>query len=502
MSGRNGTTGNRVNAKSVSRVRIPALPKFYLSRRRLWVLGGLAAASLVVLACAPAQYLGRQQDDLLYIVASESLLAGRGLRNLVLVGQPAMTSVSPLFPLLLAPLTWLSRGRYGWLEAFSALLLAASPWAIWLFLRGALDELTAALIAALCALSPFYLSQAGAVMSEPAFLLLTLALLWAARARKTRAVSWLLLAVTQLRSAGLALLPAACAGAWKSRRWRAAVLAAAPTVAAWLAWTWWSRASGSGAEKLDELALSYSAGGAARLARVVVSNAAFYASEWGSSALPERWGAGAGALAAGGALCAAAAAGCWKRLRQDPLDAALWALAGTAALHLVWPWQYERYLIMPLPLLYLAAAWGLGRRAAPVLGALLAAQILFHVPRWVEGTSWRQPELSRAYAAARAQARPGDVLASILPLRDGFLCGLPAAPLVPARDGPSLREKLSAEHATLVLWQDGLDLGLTLERTAVVHRELEAVRSALGDARSFRLVYSDAQEGARLYRVR
>ncbi len=436
----------------------------------------------------------------MYVVATESLLAGRGLRNLLVLGQPAMTNVNPVFPLLLAPVAWLAAGRYGWLQAFCALLLAASPWAIWLYLREELDDTAAALAALLCASSPFFLSQSGTIMSEAPFLLLSLALLAAARSRRAGAASALLLAVSQLRQAGLALGPAACAP-WKKRELRKAALVAAPSLAAWLAWTAWSRGSAAGAQKLDELALAYSAG-LGRAVLVAAANLRFYVREWGSCVLPGSAGAGPAALAAGAALAAAAGCGVFLRLRRDARDPASWALLATVGLHLLWPWQYERYLIMPLPLLYLAAACALAARARAAFGALLAAQLLFQAPRWVQGTDWASPELPRTYAALRARSSATDVLASPLYVRDAFHAGLRAVPLPPAQGSAALREALRKEGATLVLWQDGLDLGLSLDGTAAVRGELDRIRLALQDRGAFDLVLDEPAERARVYRLR
>lgn len=503
MSGRNGTTGNRVGSNSPRGFEsLPFRQLFSIPSRRLWILGGLTAASLLILACAPAQYLGRQQDDLLYLVAAESLLKGHGLRNLWLPGQPAMTSVNLVFPLLLSPIVWLARGRYEWVQAFCALLWASAPWSVWLYLRRKLDEVPAALAALVCATSPFVLSQAGCVMSEAVFLPLSLAALAAAEAQETAAASTLLLALSQLRQAGLALLPAACAPALRRNKgWRAAAMAA-PALAGWLAWTLWSRAQAGGAQKLDELALSYSAAGLSRLGAVAWDNLRFYVAEWGSCLLPRSLGSGPAGLAAGVLLATLVLFGMLRRLRREPGEAAAWALLGVAALHLLWPWQYERYLIMPLPLLCLALAWALGRRASAALAALLAAQLVFHAPIWLGGTNWKRPELEKTYAAARAAAKPGEVLASALFLRDGFLSGLPSLPLPPATSAKALAFALEREGAGLVLWQDGLDLGLSLDRTAVVRAELDADRRFLDDAGAFSLVFAEPREGARLYRLR
>ncbi|MBI3554402.1 MAG: hypothetical protein HY077_18045 [Elusimicrobia bacterium] len=460
----------------------------------------LAIASVMILACAPAQYLGRQQDDLLYLIGAHSLLEGR-FRLLTVPGQPPLYMIGPGFPALLAPLA-LAAGENWWVyQAFCALLLAAAPWLLWRWLRSRLDGISAMLVCGLFALSPLVLSQAGTVMSEGPFLIAALGLLLAVeRPAPKTASAWLLLA-TQTRTAALALLPAAIARPLSKRRWKEAALVGAPALSGALAFSLWSRAvSGSAQQKLEELAASY-AGGLGRLPSVAWENSSYYLSSWGASFMPVSWSAAAPAVGAG--LLSIAILGAWKILRRDRWEPALWLLAGTALLHLAWPWHYERYLIMPLPFLLWCLAEGLGRAAKPALAALLLCQGVFQSPQWLgHRQAWTKPELAGTYAWIKTRTKPSDVLASVMYVRDGFLSARPALPLPPSPDARSLHETLSSRKVRYILWQDGLDLGLSLDSSSAVRIQLERDADGLKDASYFKPVHEEPGEQARLYELR
>ncbi len=466
-----------------------------LTRARVGTGAALAVASVAILASAPAQYLGRQQDDLLYLIGSRSLLEG-SFRLLTVPGKPPLSMINVGFPLLLAPVTLLAGDDFVWHQAFCALLLAACPWALWAWLKRRVEPLAALLIALCFACSPLVLSQAGTVMSEAPYLLMTIALLWALELKKAPYASAALAALTQTRLAAVSLIPAALTS--KKR-----ALALAPALAGLGLWTLWSRRAAGALQKTQELGLAYS-GGIGRVFSVAADNARFYLASLGSCALPRSLGGGALPVVVGAAFCAAAALGCRARLRKDVRDPLVWALAGTAALHLLWPWQYERYWIMPLPLLLAAAAHGLGKaRARAALGALLLGELVFHVPMWISHRgAWERPELAATYAWIKGHVAPGSLLSSALYVRDGYLAGLPSVPLSTARDARELSTSMKRLRAGWVLREDGLDLGLALPGSAPVARELASVDAALGDPSYFRLAYVNPEEHARVYQVR
>lgn len=483
---------------------VPSAPRILkLSRERLWTAAALSAASLAILASAPAQYLGRQQDDLFYLIGSRSLLEGR-YRLLTVPGEPPLYHMNPGWPLVLAPVTLLFGERFAFHQGFAALLLAAAPWLLWLWLRRRVEPAAAVLIATAFAFSPLVLSQAGTVMSEAFSLLLTIALLSALERGRAGAASAALLGLVATRMAALALLPATAASAWAKRRWKSPWFVLGPALAALAAWTLWSWRAAGTLQKTEELRLSYSSGGLGRVLSVALENAAFYLASLGSCALPEVLGGGKLGLALGFALAAAAVVGCRKLLKRDRRDPLVWSLAGLAALHLVWPWQYERYWIAPLPLLLAAAAQGLGKENARwALGALVAAELMFHVPRWAShGGPFETPELAATYAWLSAHTEPRDIIASALYVRDGYWSGRPAIPLPPAPSSQALADDLRRFRARWVVDEGGLELGLARARTAVVAGELERLSAALKDRRLFRLAHEETSEDARVYEVR
>ena len=463
--------------------------------RLTWIAPALAAGSALVLMSAPAQYLGRQQDDLLYIVASQSLARG-SYRLSTVVGRPLIPMITPGWPALLLPISWLFPRHLGAYEAFAAALQALVPWACYAWLRRREVSVAASLLAALlCASSPLLLSQAGAVMSETPFLLAELALLAALdsprRDGKT-AGAWLA-GLLLLRPAAAALFPATLAPLRRKARqlaWAAAMPALALGAWAFLGWlaargapTEAGKRAFQGRSWLHPFAL----GG--------LDKPLFYARALGGAFLPRSWAEAGGAAALGALLLALAAWGCVKALRRRTDEPAVWALGGTAALHLAWGWTYERYWIPMLPLLWWACATALGRRAAPALGALLALQLAFGAPAWVLGTSWRTPELSGTYSWLASNLPPDAALASAAYLRDGYYAGRPSAPL-PDADGPAeFARQLAAQRVRYVLWQDGLDIG----GAAALEDKLARAQASLSDPRYFTTIHEDDTERARVY---
>jgi hypothetical protein len=441
----------------------------------LWPRVLLAAASLTVLASAPAQYLGRQQDDLLYIIGSQALLQGH-YRLFTLVGAPPLTMITPGFPLLLLPVTLLGGENLAAHQVFSALALAALPWAFFLWLKERLDEGVSALVSALAVTSPVMLSQAGTVMSEPFYTLIAVALLLALEKRQELA-GWGYLFLTQVRPAGLS-----AAGALKPRLWL-------PAAGGALAWSLWSFAVSGEVQELQEIRLSFAGQGWSFPFQVAFDNIVFYLSAWGGSYTP--WLP----FLAGLGLAALAARGCWKK--KGP---AAFMLAGAALMHLFWAWQYERYLIPLLPWLLWGAAEALGRRAKPVLFGLLLLQTGLHTWRWaLRPSPYSQPELAAAYTWLRANTQQRDALASALPVRDGYWSVRPASPLPDAESAEDFAARLKKRGVRWVLWQAKLDVGLSSARSAAIGRLLERAKTHL-DTKKFRLAYQDDE--SRIYYVR
>jgi hypothetical protein len=469
-------------------------PRLPVPPRSLLVL---TACALLVLAFAPAQYFGRQQDDLLYYFGARALASGRYCLE-TSPACPALAMINPGWPLILAPLA-LVTDRPGAFQAFAALVLAAAPFAVWAWLRRRFDETTALLGAALTASSPLALAQAGVPMSEAPFLLFLLALLAAAESRRARASGILGALLLLLRTAGVAALPASVAPFLLARRARAAAEAALPPLAAYALWSAWSWSRTRGVDKLTLLAATYRGSAPLKLASVAAANARYYAAAWGTCFLPASLAYGGLALALGLALFALALGGVVRALRRRRDDPAAWALLGFAALHALWGWQYERYLIPLIPLLVWAVAEALGRAAKPALFALLALQLAGQtLPRLGQPSPWAEPELARSYAWLAARPRPA-LLASAENVRDGWYAGLPNVAL-PDEDGAeAFAADLKRMRVSFVLRQDALDVGLGADASSATRRGLERAFAHLDDTRLFRKVHEEPGERAEIY---
>ncbi|MBI4061200.1 MAG: hypothetical protein HY403_07195 [Elusimicrobia bacterium] len=458
----------------------------------------LAACALLVLAFAPAQYFGRQQDDVLYFIGARALAMGRYCL-LTSPGCPPLTMINPAWPAMLAPLAWFTE-RPGPFQAVSALFLAAVPAALWAWLRRRSDETTALLAAALFASSPLALSQSGAVMSEAPFTLALLAMLAAAESGSARTAGLAAAVLLLTRTAGVAALPALAAPFL--RRPRDAARALLPPALALGSWALWSWSRIHSVEKFDMFSLTYGEKPLAKLARVAASNARYYASEWGGCFFPPPLVESPLAALLGALLAAAALRGLVLALRRRGDDPAAWALAATALMLGVWGWQYERYMIPLLPLLLWALAAGLGRAAKPALAVLLVLQLAAQtLPRLGRPSPWAEPELARTYAWLAARPRPA-LLASAEPARDGWLSGLPSRPLPVAESGEDFAAALKAGRVTLILRADGRDYGLDADETAAPRREVERAHRRLEDPRFFRKLYSSPAERTAVYEPR
>jgi len=87
-------------------------------------------------------------------------------------------------------------------------------------------------------------------------------------------------------------------------------------------------------------------------------------------------------------------------------------------------------------------------------------------------------------------------------VRDGFIEGRPASPLPASPDAASFHDALTAHKARWVLWQDAVDLGLSLDATSVVRGQLALDARHLSDAAYFTLVHEEPSEHARVYQIR
>jgi len=457
----------------------------------------LAACALLVLAFAPAQYFGRQQDDLLYYIGARALTEGRYCL-LTTPGCPPLTMINPGWPLLMTPLAFLT-DRPAAFQAFSALILASTPLAVWAWMRRRGDETTALLVAALFASCPLVLAQSGAPMSETPYLLALLGMLAAVEAARPRAAGFLAALLLLLRTAGVAALAALLIPFLRARRWRDAIAAAWPPALAYSLWAAWSWRKTHGLDKAQLLAGTYAEGSWSKPLRMALANARYYLSEWGGCFLPPSRTSGHLALMLGAALAAGACLGLARALRRRAHEPAAWALLGAAALHAFWGWQYERYLIPVLPLLLWALVEGLRQRAKPTLAVLLTLQLLMQtLPRLGRPSPWARPELALTYEWLSARRRPA-LLASVEHVRDGYYCGLPNVPLPDDARDEDFAARLKALRVGYVLRAEGLDLGLDADPGSPLRRGVERAFSHLDEARLFRKVHEEPEEHAAVY---
>ena len=471
-------------------------PRFFPPRSAF----ALAACALLVLAFAPAQYFGRQQDDALYLIGARALAMGRYCL-LTSPGCPPLTMINPAWPALLSPLAWLTE-KTGPFQAASALLLAGLPLALWGWLRRRTDEDTALLCACLFASSPLVLAQSGVVMSEPLFTLALLAMLAAAESGRALGAGLSAAMMLLTRTAGVSALPALAAAFLRKDKPREALRAGLPPLLAFAAWSAWSWSKIHAVDKFSMFSFTYGDNPAAKLARVAAANARYYAGAWGACFLPPAHADGILAVLLGAALAAAALRGLVLILKRTPRDPAAWALIGTVLMLGVWGWQYERYMIALLPLLLWTLAAGLGRAAKPALIALLVLQLGAQtLPRLGRPNAWTEPELAKTYAWLASRPKPA-LLSSGEPVRDGWLSGLPNLPLPVADSDEAFAAALKKARVTYVLRVDGQNYGLDADPTAAPRRQLEQAYRRLEDPKFFRLVHEEPGERATVYEPR
>jgi hypothetical protein len=445
----------------------------------------LVACALLILAFAPAQYFGRQQDDVFFLVAARALTLGHYCL-LTTPGCPAITLANPGYPLLMAPLAFFTE-RPGVFQAFSALLLALSPAALWFWLRRRTDEVTALLAAGLFASSPLVLAQSGSVMSEVPYMLALFGLLIAAEDGREGPAGFWAAALLLFRTAGLAVLPALR---------RKSLLPPVVVAAAWGAWCFTTTGS---VAKFSLLPATYAGRSIGTPLVVATSNALWYAQVWGGCFLPPRLADSGLALTLGLFLAAASALGLSRVLRRRRDDPAAWAFICSFALLLVWGWRYERYLITLVPFLAWTLAEGWGRNGQVGLAALLFLQLAGQtLPRLGRPSPWAEPELKATYAWLAAQPRT-TLLASVESVRDGYLSGLPNIPLPDVDGAAAMAEILKKRKVAYVLRVDGLEYGLEHDPSSDIRRGVERAQAQLGDTRYFRLVHDEPSEGAKVY---
>ncbi|HAH08440.1 MAG TPA: hypothetical protein DCM05_18255 [Elusimicrobia bacterium] len=460
------------------------------------VLLGLCAA--LCLASLGAYYVGFFNDDAFYLVGARSLLGG-SFTELSHPAQPPLSAYLPGYPLLLAPLVGLFPNS---VLPCQLLSIALTLGAVLLAFR-LLGEAAAV---GLFALSPLALSLSGTVLSDPAYLFLTMLLLAAVRAAwkeegLRRWVPSCLLAsfAFYLRPVGAAFPIALAAALFLEKRRREALFCAALCAALILPWLLRNALlGGSGLPYAGELVSGLNVS-------TLWVNSAFYARELFARAL-FRWPN----AAPGGALEAATAAAClmlsaWGAWRERPSRFLTLYLGLYAAVHLLWPKVSGRYLLPVLPFAAATLVFGaedlaerFGVRRGRTSLAMLALGAVLFAPTWwkiasaarLKGTPLTTPP--KVYEWIRRETPPGAVFAAE---SDGRLF------LLTGRRALRLRGALprGADYALVLPTGDAIRTRSGRD----AHDPLPArAARALFEAAGAEKVFEDPSEGSAVYRLR
>ena len=223
-----------------------ALPKTEAAAGRRW---HIALAAVIILHLALAWFAREPgiltgQDDAEYLTLAQSLKQGT-YRELYRANTPFHRQYPPGYPLLLAGWSVLAGNSFAALVLLNMLLSASALVVLFLALRRALGPWIAISAVSVAAVNPEIVRYAGALMSEPAYLLISLLTLYvlliaAGRQRWLLAAGALALTAALTRSIGVTVIGAVLVHWALERRWKLLALPAIVSVvalAAWLIWT-------------------------------------------------------------------------------------------------------------------------------------------------------------------------------------------------------------------------------------------------------------------------
>jgi hypothetical protein len=384
--------------------------------RRVVLAGGLVAVLAAILlgsVAIPAPHDGG--DNATYLSLAHSLVSGRGYTELWDPQVPPHTKYPPVFPLALAALITLGVTTWSGFKLFMALAVGGAAVFAFAWASRRSGPVAGAAVAVLVLLSGGWLQVSRWVLSEPLFLLLTFAALWAmerstARSEEARlggatradVSRWELLAGALAilafftRSAGLPLVLALLGALLIARRFRTAVVLGGAFLVPGVAWFLRARRGGQGAYQsefwmVDPYQPALGNVGWLDLPGRAWANAQTYV----GVVLPGEWWpsvTGAWALVLGVVLVGLAVWG-WSRRILDRPGAAELFVPLYVGLILVWPevWAGDRFTLplYPLGVLYAGEALAVaGRRVGSEAAfALLAVAFLGlaapTIPRWL-----------------------------------------------------------------------------------------------------------------------
>ena len=386
--------------------------------RLAWALLAVVAVVetvLVVGAFNPAPHTGG--DNAGYVSLAHALLTTGSYTETFDPARPPHTKYPPVFPAVLAVLMALGARTWVALKTTAALSTVAAAAFAYLWALGRVGPWPALAVALLFGASSAVVYYSHWVLSDPLFLALTLAALWALD-RDERHGAWLTFGVVAAglayftRSAGLPLLAALFAWLAWGRRWRSVAVSAA--VLAPPALVWWLRgraAPGSYATEfwmVDPYQPALGTIGALGLVPRALENLSGYVLGHGPAGIVGTRGLSVSLL--GVALVALASYG-WVRAVRARVGPAELFLPLYAGLILLWPtvWSGDRFALPLYPLVFLygvVALRELSGRVPPLASSLATAALVLALALPAAASWLRESGTSRACARAVAEGGP------------------------------------------------------------------------------------------------
>ena len=484
--------------------------------KKAWLL--LVPLAALYWTSRGAYFVGFFNDDAFYIIGARSLLTGR-FAELNVPGAPPMDTHSPGFPLLLLPAALAAGEGFAAYQATAVLLSVAGVWLLTRFGRERLAPETALAAAAAAALNPLAVGTSATVLSEIAYVPLSLLiLLLASRAwPKNSPGVWAGLGALAgylglVRLSGASLLAALVAGLAWERRWKCSAVCAGAgsgVLGAWILRNFMvaGRSETRVGEMLETLGWS-----GEMLGRIP-----YYTKEAFGRAL-FRWPAMLGTNM-GTELWTAAAALAGLAAVVEGLRRWGWAGAGKVLplylgayglVHLAWPYQSARYLHQVLPLAALLTFAGIekfGKRAALAAGFLSVALSAAPVSAIVRASlgQTRNPmntAPTRSRDWIRRNTPPEAVFAASLDGQVHLLTGRPCLHLPGVDEPAAMKEWLERNKVSFVA---EFPNDFFMKRDFGSRRldppgteKLERILAAAGGREIFR----DPDEGVRIFQVR
>lgn len=307
-------------------------------------------------------------DNAGYLILGDALRNGDGYRDLYAPGTPFHAKYPPVLPLLLA--------AFGSVQISKFAMLVCTSLTVWVTAhlgRRIVGDGPALLTALFLAMNPTLLEYGHYILSEAPFILLVVLALWAMESQFRGAPVLAMLAASgafATRTAGLTIL-LALPIVWLFRNdFRRAVVGGIAALVALLSWGFYQNRVAPGQPSyLEELVLrdpyNPEAGsvGVGELVVRTANNLWDYVSRVVPQTVTGIEGSGTGlTILFSFALCGFALRGWAVRSRRSmgPLEVFVLLYGGLIA---IWPevWTDRRFLLPLLPMIFLLAAWSLGK---------------------------------------------------------------------------------------------------------------------------------------------